>query len=1421
MADETDIADVPQAPRSGSPRFGARRFGRPRARAVAKWTGVVLAAIAALILLLALWLNSDLGRGFVVRQINKMETASGMRIHVGRVDGSLFSDLVLHDVRLDDLKGAFFTAPEAKVQWRPLAYFSSHIDIRGLDIASARLRRLPALRPGDPNAPLLPDVDLDIGRLHVGRILVDPAVTGYRHLLALDGSASIASGRARLTLTAAAIAAPGLPGGDRMRLRLDAMPGANKLDLALRVEAPGNGFVAGLTGLTQPLSASVGGKGSWAHWDGRAVAKLGGKAFANLTVAGRNGTFTVNGPAAPGLMMAAGPVRRLLEPNVQVNLVTSLANRRADTRLRINSAAMAVGAEGLVDLGRSSFSNLKVAARLTRPGAIAPGLAGRDVQLAMVLNGAFKAPVVAYDLRAAALGFNGTVLEGLQARGRATVAEGRIVIPVTAHARRIAGLSPTFGSLLTNVALDGSFAVSGTRLLSDNLKIRSDRLNATAIVVADLARGQYRAGIQGRVNNYLIDGIGLLDLSTHIDVVNAPGGFGLKGKMAVRTRRIDNASARTLLEGNAVAAANVAMSPDGTIRFDGLRLSSPGLRITSGAGTYRMDGRIQFSGTGVSRAYGPLAVIVTGSIAHLDIRVRAAAPGLGIGLRDVAASVTATAGGYAVKATGQSDYGPFAADLRILSGRGPMTLDIARLTFAGMTFSGRVVQTPAGPFAGTLAMTGQGLTGTVRLAAEGQVQRADVDASANGAQIPGATPILIQRGLVHASILLTPGAPQISGDVQLAGVRSSSLFIATARARGSYQGGRGTAQLFAEGTSGVPFRVAVNAALTPDRIRAAAQGVVNGIAFHLARPAEIAHSVAGWQLAPAEIVLPQGNVLIAGRYGNGYSFQSRMKDLDLSILNAFSPGLGLGGKATGSLDFAQPAGGAFPRAEARLNLAGFTRTGVATRSPPVDAALLATLQPAGAALDAVIRRGGAPIGRAQVRLQPVGVSGSSAGSWIARLQAAPLAGGIRYNGPAEVLWSLSGVAGEQLSGQIGIAADFTGRLGDPQLNGVVRAGNLTFVDETYGTRITALALQGRFTSATLQVDQLSGRAGSGTITGKGSVGFAANAGYPIDIALTMKDAQLARSDKLGATVTGTLAITNNKANGAVIAGDLQLPQLRYEVIRQGAAEIVDLAGVRRKGDPLPVPGAHQAADEGVPSIWKLDLKVHAPNQLFIAGMGLESEWSADLRIQGTSKTPTMVGQAELIRGTYSFSGQRFELGTGRIVFTGERPPNPRIEIAASADIADVTVTINVTGSATNPQIAFSSSPSLPQDEILSRILFGGSVTQISAIQAVQLASSLNSLRGSGGGLNPLGKLRSATGLSRLRILGSDQATGRGTALAAGFYLSNKIYLEVITDARGFTATQIEVALSKALSILSQVSSQGSSNNVNLRYRKRY
>jgi translocation and assembly module TamB len=1387
---------------------------RSHARTAAKWAGLGLVGIVLLFGALLVWLNTDPGRRFVVSQINAFETASGLQVRVGRIEGSVFGTLTLHDLSLADPQGIFFRAPVAEVEYRPLAYLSNHIDIRSLTIPEARLARLPALRAGDPNAPLLPDINIDVGRLRIARLLIDPPVTGRRHLLSLDSRAQIADGRAQIGLNARTIAAPGLPGGDRLVLRLDAVPAENRLDVALAARGPGDGFLAGLAGVNRPVAAHVAGRGNWANWQGRARAMLGGEGLADLAIGGRNGTFTVSGPLRAGLILT-GPAQRLVAPLVQVNLVTTLADRRADIRLRLNAPAMAAAVEGLIDLGESRFQDVRVAARLLRPGALAPDLSGRDVQLAMVLNGAFATPGVAYDLRAASLTFGTTTVEGLRAVGSARVRAQDIVVPVSARATRIRGFDAVAGGTISNVTMNGEIGIAGARLVSDNLRLRSDRIDATVVLAFDLSAGRYLAGLQGRVNNYLVNGVGLFDVTTDLDMTSGPNGFGLTGRVAARTRRLDNVTIRDLLGGVGTVTAGIAMDPSGIVRVRNIRVVAPALRVTAGEGVYRPNGSIDFRVAGVSDAYGPLTVHVTGTANAPQVQLQADNPGFGIGLRNVRANVRATAAGWAIQATGDSSYGPFTADVVVLSNRGPMTIMVNRLTFAGIDFTGRLVRSPAGPFVGTLNMAGQGLSGTVRLSAAGRYQRIDVAANANGARTPGDVPILIQRGIIQASVILYDDAPAIVADAQLAGLSSGDLAIQRARLRIDYRGGNGRAQLFAEGRRGVPFRIAANAALAPDLIRTAMQGQINNIPFRFAQPAEIHREGGGWRLAPVTVALEQGRVRLAGRYGNGLVIQSRLDSLDLSILNAFSPGLGIGGQATGSFDFSAPADGSFPRAEARLNIANFTRTGIATRSAPVALAIAASLRPEGGAIAGIIRRGEAVIGRLQARLQPLG---PSAGSWLTRLTAAPFSGGIRYNGPATVPMSFANFPGHQLSGPIGIAADFSGRLQSPQITGVVRSTNLTYVNETYGTRIENLAINGRFDASHLEIVQLSGRAGDGTVTGTGSIGLSSAAGFPVNLRLEFQNARLARSDDLGATATGTLAIVNDRS-GASISGTLDLGEVRYQIVRQAAAEVPQLAGVRRRGEPLPPPGRQQV-ETGVPSIWRLDVRLNADNRVFVSGMGLESEWQADLRVVGTTATPAIAGDVELIRGTLSLAGRRFDVQSGRASFGGERPANPRIDLVATSDIEGVEVGINVSGAANNPQIAFTSSPSLPQDEVVSRILFGSSVTEISALQAVQLAASLNSLRGGSGGLNPLGRLRSATGIDRLRVLGADETTGRGTAVAAGMYLSDDIYVEIITDAKGFTATQIEISLSRTLSLLSQFGTN-SGTNVNLRYNRDY
>jgi translocation and assembly module TamB len=1413
-------ADEPEnTAETGTPEASPRPslWRRVRIRALKTVVGLVLGTV---VLVAAVIFGIDTGPGhrFVAEQIAGLQFENGMRIKVGRIEGSLYRRMTLHDLSVSDPQGEFLFSPEIDVDWRPFAYLSNHVDVRSATAQRMVLRRAPKFKPTPPsNAPLLPDIDIDIGQLRIDRFIAEPPVSGNRRIVTIDGKAHISDGRAQVTAKGGTIAIEGKQGGDRFNLMLDAVPAKNRLAIDVDLDAPTGGVIAALGGLKQPLRLKLGGKGDWKAWNGKLEADLGGGDLANLDLTARDGTFTIKGPTRVARLVT-GPTASLLGPISNLDITAALDQRRAKVTGRVWSDAFTLAPNGIVDLSSNSFEDLKLDFALLKPAAIAPNLSGAGLTASLALDGAFTTPKVAYRINAARVVMNDMGLERLTASGAARVDSDKILIPVSARVQRITGLDTVAGGQLANVRLDGDLAIDGARVLSDNMRLRSDRIDAGLILVADVSKGFYTGAIDGKIDNYRLDSVGIFNIRTNMDLKSEGSGFALDGTVRARSTKLLNDSLQTYLGGNFAASSRVHYGPDGVVRFSSLQLNAPELKVSGGQGSWSPNGRISLAARGSSSRYGAIGVRVTGTIANPDAHVTAERPGLGIGLANLDARITGIRGGYRFDMTGDTDYGPLKADVSLGMGS-QLSVDINSADLSGVAFAGRMVQTKAGPFAGQLTATGNGIGGALQLDAEGKYQAVDFNLRAKDAVFPGPANLTIGSAIVDGRAVLYD-KPSVVADAQLAGTSFGAVDIAAARVLVDYRDGRGKAKGLVEGVSGVPFRVALNADLTPELWRVALQGRVRGLQLNTQSPARIVPKDGGYELLPTTIAFGSGTAKIAGTYGAGMKIQSRLENVDVALVNAFVPGYGLGGKASGSFDFEQASSTAFPRADARMSLVNFTRTSSSTVSQPVDINFVGKLLPDGGEAHAVFRKQGSVIGRLVASLRPLP---PGEGAWTTRLLQAPLGGGIRYNGPADTLFSFAGQPGQTLTGSVGLAADFSCRVSDPCITGLVKGKDLTYEYQAFGTRLTNMTLDGKFSGNSFELTSLNANAGSGTVSANGRLSLASDAGYPMDLNVKLNGARLARSDSLSASATGTLNLTKRAGETALLTGDLRLPETRYEIVRQGAVDVPHLTGVRFKprSGPTRVSGDEQAAQiSSAFSSVRLDLRLRAPEKLYVSGMGLESEWSADFRLSGTSSAPSMAGEVKLVRGTLGFAGKSFELSDGLISFNGGQTIDPTVAITATESIEDVEVTVTVSGRAYNPQIEFSSVPALPQDEVLSRILFGSSIENLSAIQAVQLASSLNSLRATGGGINPLGKLRSAAGIDRLRILSPDEASGRGTALAAGQYLTDDIYVELITDARGFTATQLEVSVTKWLSVLSQAGGSGV-NSLNIRIKKDY
>lgn len=1377
----------------------------------------VAAVVALLLGLLAgsmIWLDSPSGRHFVARQIAAFEFENGLNIRIGKIDGSIYGDATLSDVRFRDPKGEFARAPEIRLDWNPLSYFSRGVAIHTLTAQELNIARLPAFRAvPDRGEPLLPDLDIHIQRLQVDRIVFAKAMTGEEHVASLSGKLQIADRRAIIDATAGSL------GGDRIVLKLDAVPEDNRFDIDVQLDAPAKGLFAGLAGRKVPMKANLSGRGDWRKWDGVLTAQLASEGIANLAITARQGTFGLEGTAAPGKVFADSLLMRALSPVATVDMTATFADRVAKIRASTRSAAAQIDADGVADLGKGSFKNLALDFRILRPAIIGSNVSGMNIRGKALVNGPFIGPTVTYTASANRLAFGATTFEDVTVTGEMQGKADRFIIPVNAKARRVTGINQVAGGLLTNVRVNGDIAIAAGRLLSDNLKVRSDRINAKALLVGDMIKGVYKTALSGKLDGFQINSVGMFNVAADVDVETTRGrGYVLVGTVKAGSMRLFSQGFQNFLGGQMFVNAGIRYSNDGILQITRVTLVSPLFRLNSGDGTYVFNGgRVLFNGQGYSNQYGPVQLGMTGTFDRPEYRIIAANPGLGIGMSNVVGVVTRSPRGYAIAMTGSTDYGPMSGDVDVLSGNGPLTIDILRGNFAGIGVTGRIRQAASGPFVGALTAKGSGFDGTIALSAQGAFQRAVIDATAFNAALSGAQKIAIGRGIMNADIILYD-SPQVIADVQVESALVRDISIAAARVKVNYRAGSGAAQVLAEGRSEVPFRFAANADFTPQLWRVAAKGRANSVNFATDGAMRLVPRGNSYDILPSNINVADGSLRIAGSYGEALAFQARVDKVDIAILDPFLPGLGLGGRASGSVEWSQASMTAFPNANMQLEISRFVRANLGSRSQPVDISMVGRLLPTGGNARFIIRRLGAAVGRLQIDMTPLPPGGAR---WTERLLAAPLSGGIRYNGPADTLFSLAGLADQSLTGNIGVAADFSGQLEAPILTGVVRANDLVYENDSYGTRLTNLRVRGAFTNDQLDVTELSAKAGDGTITGKGIVNLSAAKGFPMQLNLDLDGARIARSELISTTATGQVSVTKTPDGAALVSGTLRLPETRFKIIKQGVAKVATLTGVRRKA---PTGRSRVSGDadaiRSLPSNWKLDIWLEAPDKLYVSGMGLGSEWGANLRITGTSDAPLISGDMQLVRGTLGFAGRSFELESGRISFNSGPASNPSIRVTAASEVDGTTVRVNIAGTGQNPAISFSSTPALPQDEIMARILFGNSIAELSAIQAVQLAGSLNSLRGGSGGLNPLGVLQSATGLDRLRLLNADANSGREMAVAFGQYITNDVYVEIVTDARGYTATQLEISLTRALSVLSQIGTSGTST-VNIRYKKDY
>lgn len=427
----------------------------------------------------------------------------------------------------------------------------------------------------------------------------------------------------------------------------------------------------------------------------------------------------------------------------------------------------------------------------------------------------------------------------------------------------------------------------------------------------------------------------------------------------------------------------------------------------------------------------------------------------------------------------------------------------------------------------------------------------------------------------------------------------------------------------------------------------------------------------------------------------------------------------------------------------------------------------------------------------------------------------PLSGKFSAQGEVRPLWDLL-VGGERsLAGKVMTQGTLGGTLANPSANGQISVDSGRFDDGATGLSLRNVALKADFAREAVNITQASGVDGhGGSVTGTGRISLAREGAS--SFRLDLKAFRLIDNGLATASATGQATIDRAADGKGRLSGALTIDRADVAARVPTPSGVVAM-DVVEKNRPLDLAVSLPPSQlNGVG--WALDVTLKAARGVFLKGHGLDTELSLDAHVRGTTAHPDLSGTARVVRGDYDFAGKRFSFDTTSVVYLSTRAEAVRLDLTASRDDPTLTAQVRIRGTAARPEISLTSTPSLPNDEVLSQVLFGRTASQLSPLEAAQLASALSSLAG-GGGFDVIGNLRTFAGLDRLALAGGDAASG-AVSISGGKYLTDNVYLELTGGGRDGGAAQVEWRVKRNLSIVSRVGGQGA-GRLAVRWRRDY
>jgi hypothetical protein len=410
-------------------------------------------------------------------------------------------------------------------------------------------------------------------------------------------------------------------------------------------------------------------------------------------------------------------------------------------------------------------------------------------------------------------------------------------------------------------------------------------------------------------------------------------------------------------------------------------------------------------------------------------------------------------------------------------------------------------------------------------------------------------------------------------------------------------------------------------------------------------------------------------------------------------------------------------------------------------------------------------------------------------------------GVLDLHGRAEDFLDFFNLGPHRLEGQCDCTLRFSNTLSRPFVEGTLRLQDGFYQNYYTGTELHNIQADCIAKKNTIYLSSLTAQDPhkSGNLKAEGSIQLLADDQYPFNLDIAFENLKFVEIDLVTSTATGKVHLEGNRLS-AIAKGDVHILKSDLNIPDHIPRPLPNLQVTYRNSiHPVPPPQTDYK-----PYPLYLDLHVLAPKSVSISGRGLTSEWKGDFHLGGTFTELAAKGKLELIDGEFNFSSRSFKLTDGSLSLSGKEHEMPYLNLAGSMETKGITITARLKGPLNDPQVTLQSIPALPLGSIMSYLLFGQDVSEISGFQALQLATSLAGLAGTGPDV--MESTRRSLGVDRLRVITDPTEEGGETvSLEVGKYVSKGVLVS-FTQGTDDSSTNISVEIELRGNLVFQIQS---------------